>query len=141
VDRLEFTANLGRSIGFDFPHVLVGRAAAQKHVDHGFVRFPPCRFLRTQHLRQTQTGHAAKCKTTDLEETASSDPVAHAVPGTMDGQHVQMTLSRKEWVVGCLPLSNRLMRAAGTMIRFELYHPYLKLSNRPSQSGSEDGVL
>jgi hypothetical protein len=37
-DGTELTANLGRSFGFDFPHVLVWRTATQKDIDQPFVR-------------------------------------------------------------------------------------------------------
>ena len=39
-NRLEFAADFGRGFGLDFPHVLMGRTAAEIHIDNGLVRQP-----------------------------------------------------------------------------------------------------
>src|SRR5205823_413456 len=57
-DRLELAADLGRGVGLEVPHVLVGWAAAEEDVDHRLVRGLPERLLGAQDVGQGELGGA-----------------------------------------------------------------------------------
>ncbi len=96
-NRLELTANFGRCFGFDLPHILVGRAAAQEDVDYRFVggsRFRGAGFS-AKHIRECPID-GTKGEGTNLEETTARNTITISLRFAENGKHGRSTPTGRE---------------------------------------------
>lgn len=81
-DGAELTADFGGRIGFDFPHILMGRTTAQEYVDETFVRVPlPGRIFRTKEIGEGEATHP-EAERANRQEAAARQAAAQSIRTT-----------------------------------------------------------
>src|SRR5271165_6867902 len=86
-DRVKLAAEITRRLRLDFPHVHVGRTAAEENVDQGLVRIGRAGLrLSPVDVGQRQLSGPER-ERADLEKAASRNAVAITNLLPQDGQH------------------------------------------------------
>ena len=81
-DGAELTADFGGSIGFDFPHILMGRTTAEEYVDQTFVRVPfPGRIFGSKQIGEGKATHP-EAERANRQEAAARQSAAQSIRTT-----------------------------------------------------------